>query len=99
MESIITFLTEKTGIIAAVLVVIALIGGLQKIVLPMLKERKDKQAGKANLSLSNVKVEGPPPWSEAAKANFEIMNSQGGKAVMTGVTIPAQNTGRVSRIA
>lgn len=94
MESIINFLTAETGIIAAILVVIALIGGLQKVVLPMVAERRSKRASVADLSMSNVKVEDPPPWSVAATANFEIMNPQGGNAVMTDLMLVITGNGQ-----
>ena len=94
MQSIIEFLTSKTGIVAAIAVAVSLLGGILKIVTTLNKERKDKAAGVADLAISNVKVEDPPPWTEVAKATFEIMNSQGGKAVMTDLRLIVTDHGK-----
>lgn len=94
MDSVINFFTSKTGIIAAIAVIVSLIGGVLKIVLPLLKQHKDRQASIADLNLSNVKIEDPPPWSEAAKASFELMNPQGGKAVMSDLLLMVTDNGK-----
>lgn len=92
-ETITEFLTSKTGIVASVAVIIALVGGVLKIILPIMKIRKDGMAAIANLSMSGVKVEDPPPWSEAGKADFELVNTQGGKAVMSDLLLVVTESG------
>lgn len=93
LDSIVSFLTSKTGIIAAVAVVVGLIGGVLKIVLPLLKRREERWAGIPNLSMSKVNIEDPPPWSEAGMATFELINVQGGKAVMSDLLLVVTNCG------
>ncbi len=93
LDSIVNFLTSKTGIVAAVAVVVGLIGGVLKIVLPLLKRPEEKQAGIPDLSMSQVNIEDPPPWSEAGTATFELMNVQGGKAVMSDLLLVVTNCG------
>lgn len=90
MDSIIDFLTSKTGIIAAISVAVGLIGGLIKIIQPLFARRKMKP----ELSMSKVKVEDPPPWSEAGKATFELMNASGGKAVMSDLFLIVSKHGK-----
>lgn len=84
LDSVVNFLTSKTGIVAALVVVVGLIGAvLNSIVLPLLKRRKEERGETPELSMSEVKVEAPPPWSEAGTASFELVNAKGGKAVMS----------------
>lgn len=93
LNSIVDFFTSKTGIAAALVVVVSLIGGILKVVLPLVKRSEEKQASVSNLSISHVKVEEPPPWSEAGTATFELMNTQGGKAVMSELLLVVLNCG------
>lgn len=93
LDLIVSFLTSNTGIVAAVTVVVTLTVGVLKIVLPLLKRREEKQAGIPDLSMSQVKIEDPPPWSEAGTATFELMNVQGGKAVMSDLLLVVTNCG------
>ena len=87
IDSAVKFLLNETGIIAALVVVVAIIGGVLKIVLPLLERREGKQAGVPDLFMSQVKIEDPPPYSEAGKATFELMNVKGGKAVMSALLL------------
>ena len=82
MEELIRLITDKTGIVAAVVILIGLIGGIIKIVQPLFANTKVKLARRPLLQIFNVKIVDPPPHSEAGKASFELMNSRGGKAVM-----------------
>jgi|GEM_PF-4036956 len=93
LEAILNFLTSKTGIVAAVGVVIGIVGGVVKIVLPLLKQRQEKQASLPELSLSPVRITDPPPWSEAGTAAFELMNTRGGKAVMSDLRLVVTKCG------
>ena len=94
LDSVVNFLTSKTGIVAAVVVVVGLIGAvLNSIVLPLLKRRKEERGDKPVLSMSQVKIEAPPPWSEAGTAKFELVNTQGGKAVMSDLLLVVLDCG------
>ena len=44
MDSVVGFLTSKTGIVAAVVVVLALVAAVLKIILPLLERKDAKQA-------------------------------------------------------
>jgi hypothetical protein len=83
METIIDFLTSKTGIFAAIAAFISIVGGILGIVRPWLKERQEKQLNIPSLGITALKVTPPPPWSEAGEVSFQLVNTQGGKAVMT----------------
>lgn len=91
--SITDFLTSTTGIVAAVVVIVGLIGGILRIVLPLLRRREERRAGIPDLSMSQVRAEDPPPWSEAGTASFELMNSGGGKAVMRDLILVVADSG------
>lgn len=96
MESITEFFTSKTGIFAAIVAVVSLIGAILKITTTLKKEKKERDAEVSDLAVSGVTVEDPPPWSEAAKASFQIMNGQGGKAVMSDLLLIVTDHGESS---
>ena len=93
LNSLLDFFTSKTGIIAALAVLVGLTGGILNIVLPLVKRRQEKHAGIPELTMSPAKVEDPPPWSEAGKAAFELVNSRGGKAVMSDLLLVVTECG------
>lgn len=45
------------------------------------------------LSMTQVKIEDLPPWSEAGMATFELMNVRGGKAIMSDLFLVVTNCG------
>src|SRR5437899_706744 len=83
LEPLIRFLTNKDGLFAALVGLAALVATALGIIRPTLERIRTKRESAPNLSLSNLKIEGPPPWSEAGKATFELVNKQGGKAVLS----------------
>ena len=93
LDSVVSFLTSTTGVVAAIAVVVGIAGGVLKIVLPLLKRREEKQGSVPVLSMSEVKIDNPPPHSEAGSATFELMNAQGGKAVMSDLLLVVLNCG------
>ena len=93
METVITFFTSNTGIIASIVVIIGLIGGVMKIVLPLINRHESRQASISRLDMSAVKIEDPPPHSEAGQASFELMNTGGGKAIMSDFLLVILNNG------
>ena len=93
IDSVVGFLTSKTGIVAAVVVVLGLVAAVLKIILPLLQRKDAKQAALAVLSISEVRVEDPPPHTEAGSATFELMNAQGGKAIMSELLLQVTDHG------
>jgi hypothetical protein len=82
VDSVITFFTDKTGLIAALAVLVGLVGGLLGIVRPMLQRRRDTRQARARLTFSGIQVTAPPSWSTAGKLRFQVMNSGRGKALL-----------------
>lgn len=52
-----------------------------------------QDAVEPELEFSTLRTEDPPPWSIAGHVAFELMNSGGGKAVMTGLYLIVVNHG------
>jgi hypothetical protein len=83
MDRVIEFLTSETGVVAALLVLITLIGGILGLVRPFLKARREKRAATPELCLAAAKAKQPPAWSDAGEVSFQLVNQRGGQAVMT----------------
>jgi hypothetical protein len=83
VADVVGFLTSKTGVFAAVTALLAMIGTIVGLVQPMLKRRREAAEAKPKLVLSNVRINAPPPWSEAGEAGFELANAGGGKAILS----------------
>jgi len=82
MLQISEFITDKSGPIAATVVVLGLVATSLGIVRPMLQRRREAHAGRARLVFSDLRISAPPPHSEAGELRFQLMNSGGGKAVL-----------------
>jgi len=83
IEVLIRALTDKGGWVAALAVAVSLAGGFFGLVRPWLDRRRERLAGLPTLRFANLACEDPPPWSQAGRASFELVNSGGGRAVMT----------------
>lgn len=82
MDGIIAFVTDKAGLIAALAVLVSLVGGLLGIVRPMLQRRRESRQARASLTFSEVRVTAPRAYSSAGELRFQVMNSGRGKAVL-----------------
>ena len=97
MDALIGFLTSGTGVVAGLLALLGLVAAVQKVVLPVLDRRREARGSRADLALSGMAVEDPPPWSEAGRATFQLMNRGGGKAVLASLTLQVVEHGPVER--
>lgn len=77
LDKIVSFLTSKTGIFAAIVALVGLIGGILKI-FPI-----DGFCKRPVLSISQVRTLDAPPHSAAGTASFQLMNTKDGTAVMS----------------
>ena len=93
LEFIVKALTDDNGIFAAFLVVVSLIVALLSIVKPWIKQRRDAKEERPNLIISHPQVIPPPPWSETGEVSFELMNTQGGKALLTKLMLMVLESG------
>lgn len=85
----IDFFTSKTGVVAAVVVVLGILTALHTLVRPLVDGRRSRRRAdrerieaRARLEFSNVDVEPPPPWTRAGIARFEITNAGGRPAIL-----------------
>jgi hypothetical protein len=98
MERLIDFLTSKTGILAAIATIVSIIGGTLGILRPWIKNKKDKKANIPQLELADMNTKGPPPFSEAGEVSFSIINTSGGKAVMTDMWLHVTANGQCNEV-
>ena len=98
LDNFIEFMTSKTGIIAAIATLISLIGGILGLVRPWAKSVKEKKASVPKLNIAGLKVKAPPPWTDAGEISFNLVNSSGGKAVMTEMMIHITDSGPCDKI-
>ena len=88
MGDLIDFLMSKAGLFSVIATLVAIVAGVLKIVLPIIVSRP-------KLRLSDVAIENPPPHSEAGEMTFQLMNSGGGKAVLSGLFLKVFDRGPV----
>jgi hypothetical protein len=94
-ESIVAFLTSKTGIIAAVTAVVALISAIFGLVRPALDRRRVKAEARADLRMANFKHTPPTAWSAAARSSFELVNAGKGKAILASLELEVLEHGEI----
>ena len=93
MDALIAWLTDKGGPVAALAVALGLVTAVLGIARPVLQRRRERQAGLPDLQFANLRAEDPPPWSEAGKATFDLVNTGGGRAVMTDLRLTVVESG------
>lgn len=86
-ESIVAFLTSKTGVVAAVTAVLALIAAVLQLVRPALDRRRAKADARPHLHLANAQHAPPTAWSAAARSSFELVNAGKGKAILAALDL------------
>ncbi len=89
IEDLIRALTDSGGWVAALAVVVSLTGGFFGLVRPWTDHRRERLAGLPALRIANLTCEDPPPWSQAGKASFELVNAGGGRALLTELRLTA----------
>ena len=94
-ESIVAFLTSKTGIIAAVTAVLALIAAVVGLVRPVLDRRRVRAEARADLRLANLQHTEPTAWSAAARSSFELINAGKGKAILASLDLEVLEHGEL----
>jgi hypothetical protein len=73
----------QSHVVAALASFIGLVGGFLAIVRPWLQRRRERRENRPGLAFANLQVHDPLPYTEAGKASFELLNTGGGKAVMS----------------
>lgn len=89
-------LTDPSGIVAAIMVVLGLVAAVVGLIRPTLDRRRSAAASAARLVVSHVEVEEPPPHSEAATVSCNVQNAGGGVAVLDRLAFVVTDVGAVT---
>jgi len=97
VNSITDFVTDQTGVVASIVVILGIIAVVVGIVRPSLQRRRQLTEAVPHLEMSAAKLTGPPPHSEAAEISFELVNTGGGKAVLSDLLLEVTDHGTVEK--
>jgi len=89
-------LTDPTGIVAAVVVVLGLVVAVVGLIRPTLDRRRAAADAAARLEVSHVVVEQPPPHSEAGTVACNVQNAGSGVAVLNRLEFRVTGVGAVT---
>lgn len=94
MSGFINFVTSKSGIIAAVVVLIGLAVAVQGLVRPWLTDRRDARSKQPRLVISTLQLSELKSYSRSRELRFTIGNAGGGEALMTSLRLRVLDHGR-----
>lgn len=89
-------LTDPSGIVAALVVVLGIVAAVVGLVRPTLDRRRAAASAAARLVVSHVEVEQPPPHSEAGTVACNVQNAGSGVAVLNRLEFVVTGVGPVA---
>lgn len=94
MSGFINFVTSKSGLIAAVVVLVGLAVAMQGLVRPWLIDRRDARNKRPSLIISTLQLSELKSYSNSRELRFTIANAGGGEALMTSLRLHVLDYGR-----
>jgi len=89
-------LTDPSGIVAAVVVVLGVVVAVVGLIRPALDRRRASAEAAARLEVSHIEAEEPPPHSEAGTVSFNVQNAGSGVAVLNRLEFRVTGVGAVT---
>jgi hypothetical protein len=90
----INFMTSKSGLVAAVVVLIGLAVAVQGLARPWLTDRRDARSKRPHLVISTLQLSELKPYSPSRELRFTIGNAGGGEGLMTSLRLRVLDHGR-----
>lgn len=87
LDSLVDFVTSKTGIFAALVGLVGLAVAFQTLIRPWLVDRRDERAKRPRLLISPVQLSDLKSYASSRELRFTLGNGGGGVALMTSLRL------------